>query len=128
MSSITEEILKSYFDEFIDNVKRLDTKIELINNCDTNIDMMLRSFLILRNVSDSFNFMKTELIKYIYSHNKYICDICRYSTDNPYAYDSHMSKHSKYNETTYKSNKTVKSDLENREYYMRSTKNCIIII
>ena len=127
MSSITEATLKSFFDEFIDYMKILGIKIEIINDNDTNVDMILKSFLILRNVNDSFNYIKDEIIKHINSQNVpklYVCNICGYSNDSPYAYGGHMSKHSKYNIISKRNNA---KPLENREYYMRSSKDYIVI-
>lgn len=116
MTSITEIALKYFLNEFISNIKKFNIKIKIINDTNTNVDMMLKSFLILRNVSDSYNYIKTELIKYIHSQNKYICGICGFSYNNPHAYGGHMSKHSKYN-----------MEKANREYYLRPTNNCIVI-
>ena len=115
MASMTDIALKSFLNEFISNIEKFNIEIEVINDTNTNVDMMLKSFLILRNITDSYNYIKTELIKYIHSKNKYICGICGSSYNNPYAYGGHMSKHSKDNM------------LISREYYLRSSKNCIII-
>ena len=128
MSSITETSLEEYFNEFTDNMKRNGITLKKINEKDTNVDMMLKSFLILRNIADSYNFIKAELIKYINSQNKYICSICNASYDNPYSYGGHMSKHSKYKDNNVIVCNTKQTPIENREYYLRSAKDCIVIM
>ena len=118
MSSITEDILSNVLSNFIDEIKRMDVKIELMNDNDTNVDMMLKSYTMIRNMNDSYFYLKSELIKYIHSKNKYICHICGSSYNNPCAYGGHMSKHSKYNMKI----------MSNKDYYLRSGKDCIVII